>query len=99
MYEPTRRKPERKHSDWAAAHGATQRALKADKRPPTDADQPPPSTFPGRKAEVISGQLALSPAGDWESDTDTGPEADWDDFIPDEREEVNYEKATCHPRK
>jgi hypothetical protein len=61
MYEPLRRKPDREHSDWKAVHGATQRALKARKGPASDADSPPPSTFPGRKAAPIRGQLELRP--------------------------------------
>lgn len=60
MYEPLRRKPDREHSDWKGAHGATQRALKARKGQATEADRPPPSTFPGRKATVIDGQLSLN---------------------------------------
>jgi hypothetical protein len=32
-------------------------ALRLPKRKPTDADRPPPSTFPGRKAKVLPGQL------------------------------------------
>jgi hypothetical protein len=33
------------------------RALKLEARKPTDADRPPPSTFPGRKVSVRPGQL------------------------------------------
>ena len=35
-------------------HEAVQ-ALKAEKRKPTDADRPPPSTFPGRKIKLLPG--------------------------------------------
>jgi hypothetical protein len=55
--------PEPVFSDWKGAHGATQRALKARKGPATDDDRPPPSTFPGRRATVLDGQLSLESSG------------------------------------
>jgi hypothetical protein len=35
------------------------RFLKAPKRKPTDADRPPPSSLPGRRARLVDGQLGL----------------------------------------
>ncbi len=35
------------------------RALAAPRRKPTDADRPPPSVFPGRKAKALPGQLEV----------------------------------------
>jgi hypothetical protein len=47
---------------------AALRALRARKGAPTEADAPPPSTFPGRKPKLIPGQLALG-----EQPTETDP--------------------------
>ena len=35
------------------------RALRLERRPPTEADRPPASTFPGRKERRLRGQLDL----------------------------------------
>jgi hypothetical protein len=43
------------------------RALKLEKRRPTDADRPRPSTFPGRNAERIPGQLRIGQSGESEA--------------------------------
>ncbi len=50
-------------SDARSQHpalAATLRALRLDRRKPTEADRPPASTFPGRKATVLPGQLELA---------------------------------------
>jgi hypothetical protein len=39
---------------------AAVRALKHEKRKPTDADRPPPTPFPGRRVKPLPGQLDLA---------------------------------------
>ena len=46
-----------------AGLAAARRALRLRKGPATDGDRPPPSTFPGRKATVLEGQLCLGDGG------------------------------------
>jgi hypothetical protein len=41
------------------AVATAKRMLAARKGPPTEADVPPPTVFPGRKPVILPGQLAL----------------------------------------
>jgi hypothetical protein len=70
MYEPTRRKPDREYSDWKPRMAQRSARSRPAKGPATEADRPPPSTFPGRPATVLAGQLSLRDGGEVIHDED-----------------------------